>query len=83
MCKAYAELRPGRRRVYRPYVRMKRLYAFAAIRWADAKTPVVMRVWKGVMDAATGLEMHEEIEPWFLAAVEEARKAGMPGWWGL
>jgi hypothetical protein len=78
MCRSVEHLRPGRRRVYRPYVRLKRIYAFAAMRWADAKTPIAMKVWKGVMDAATGLEAHEEIEPWFLAMVEEARKAGYP-----
>ena len=75
MCIAYAELRPGRIRVPRPYIRRKRIYAFAAERWADAKTPTRMKVWKGIMDACIGTELHEEIDPCFLAMIEAARLA--------
>lgn len=74
MCTAYHELRPGRRRVWRPYVRLKRIHAFAAIRWADAKTPTAMKVWKGIMDACVGMEAHEEWDPRFLAMIEAARR---------
>ena len=42
---------PFVRRVARPVVKYRRIYAFAANRWADAKSPEAMRFWKGVMDS--------------------------------
>jgi hypothetical protein len=54
----FANYRLGYCRVSRPVVRRKRIHAFAAERWADAKSPAAMRFWKRVMDAC----IDEEIE---------------------
>ena len=52
---------PGFRRVTRKAIHFKRLHAFAAMRWADAKTPARMTFWRDVMEIC----VHEvsEIEP--------------------
>ena len=47
---SFAFYRMGYYRTKRPVIRLKRIHAFTAIRWADAKTPGSMRFWKGVMD---------------------------------
>lgn len=51
MCLNIPEYRIGWARVRRPVVRLKRLHAYAAIRWADAQTPAAMRFWKAIMDS--------------------------------
>jgi hypothetical protein len=61
MCPGPFPLGPGVRRVPRNVIRMRRVHAFAANRYAEATTARSVRFWHGVMNACVRVEW--DIEP--------------------
>lgn len=57
----------GYSRITRTEVRYKRVYAFAANRYADAATKAGTKFWRSIMDASTAEYVNYEMTPQRLA----------------
>jgi len=61
---------PGWREVSRSVVCYKRIHAFAANRFIDAKTPSAARFWRGVMNRCVGTKVDFVLNESFWKAME-------------